>query len=78
MYVVPFSMGPPGSSLSRYGVQITDHPYVAVSLSLVTRTGTEVLSHLGDGGMPQKSHTEANLMLMTTPLSFREVHTLGR
>lgn len=50
MYVVPFSMGPPGSLLARYGVQITDHPYVAASLSLVTRTGTAVLKHLGNGG----------------------------
>ena len=50
MYVVPFAMGPPGSALARYGVQITDHAYVAASLSLVVRTGTDVLQHLGNGG----------------------------
>jgi GTP-dependent phosphoenolpyruvate carboxykinase len=43
-------MGPPGSVLARYGVQITDHAYVAASLSLVARTGDDVLKHLGNGG----------------------------
>jgi phosphoenolpyruvate carboxykinase (GTP) len=61
MYVVPFAMGPPGSALARYGVQITDHAYVAASLSLVVRTGTDVLQHLGNGGTrfvnTQHTHT---------------------
>ena len=56
MYVVPFAMGPPGSALARYGVQITDHAYVAASLSLVVRTGTEVLQHLGNGGTRFMTH----------------------
>ncbi len=49
MYVIPFSMGPIGSALSLVGVQLTDSPYVAASMKIMTHMGSPVLESLGDG-----------------------------
>jgi phosphoenolpyruvate carboxykinase (GTP) len=50
MYVVPFSMGPIGSTISELGVEITDSPYVVVSMRIMTRMGAPALRAIEESG----------------------------
>lgn len=57
MFVIPFSMGPVGSALSKIGIELTDSAYVAASMRIMTRVGKKVLKTLGNGDFVKCLHS---------------------
>uniref|UniRef100_UPI00358EF09E phosphoenolpyruvate carboxykinase [GTP], mitochondrial-like n=1 Tax=Myxine glutinosa TaxID=7769 RepID=UPI00358EF09E len=67
MYVMPFSMGPVNSPLAKLGVELTDSPYVAVSMHIMTRVGPEVLQALQQNDFVRCLHSVGAPCTSTDP-----------
>ena len=69
MYVVPFSMGPLGSPISALGVELTDSPYVVVSMKMMTRMGKKALDLIGknaSGALPSTEYVSSPIRRIPT------------
>lgn len=62
MYVIPYCMGPIDSPYSRFGVEITDSPYVVANMYLMTRMGTAALARIeAEGNFVKGLHSVGEL-----------------
>lgn len=65
MYVLPFSMGPVGSPLSKICVTLTDSAYVVACMRIMTRIGSNVLKTLGDEEFVKALHSVGRPLPLT-------------
>jgi phosphoenolpyruvate carboxykinase (GTP) len=66
MFVIPYSMGPVGGTMSKIGIELTDSPYVAVSMRIMTRIGAEILNNIKDEDIFVKCLHSVGVPLPTT------------
>jgi phosphoenolpyruvate carboxykinase (GTP) len=66
MYVIPYSMGPVSGAISKVGIELTDSPYVACSMRIMTRMGMNVLDQIKDESIFVKCLHTVGVPLPTT------------